>query len=103
MEPTRIEDLDEQQRQPFHGITNIVLMDPEFGRAAAARIGELQAAMHAFMRAYARAIQPVIAEMGRAFEAMREAGLIDESGRPTHRPDRPAWQSPYGPAPRRRR
>ncbi|WP_405925452.1 hypothetical protein [Streptomyces sp. NBC_00035] len=100
MDPVRIEDLPDEERQPFHGITNIVVMDPEFGRAAAARIGELHTAMLTFVRAYARAIHPAIEEMGRIFQALRDAGPIDESGKPTRSPDRPAWQSPYGP-PRR--
>lgn len=103
MELTRIEDLPDDEREPLHSITNIVVMNPEFGPATAARIGELHTAMVTFMRAYARAVAPLIAEMGRAFEAMREAGLIDESGKLARRPDRPAWQSPYGPAQKRNR
>ncbi|MFE5912066.1 hypothetical protein ACFQ6B_23695 [Streptomyces wedmorensis] len=33
---------------------------------------------------------------------LRAAGHIDEQGRPARRHGRPAWQSPYGPPPRRR-
>ena len=47
----------------------------------------------------ARAIVDAFNQLGRQ---LREAGLIDEDGKPVKPADRPAWQSPYGPPPRRR-
>ncbi|MFD3574743.1 hypothetical protein [Streptomyces sp. NPDC058644] len=103
MEPTRVEILVDGEWQPLEGITNVVIYDePEITRAVADRMREAQTAMTAFMRAYAEAARPLIEEAGRAFQTMRDAGLIDDDGKPARRPDRPAWQSPYGP-PRRRR
>jgi hypothetical protein len=104
VKPTRVELLgDNNEWQPLHGITNVVLYDePETVRALTDRIRELQDAMTAFMRAYAETVRPVMEQVGRAFQTMREAGLVEDDGKPAKRPDRPAWQSPYGP-PRRRR
>ncbi|MFC8124678.1 hypothetical protein [Streptomyces sp. NPDC057302] len=103
MKPTRVELLgDAGEWQPLHGITNVVVYnEPEMARAAAERIREVQDAMTAFMRAYAEAVRPLLKEVGRAFQTMRDAGLVDDDGKPTRRPDRPAWQSPYGPPKRR--
>lgn len=68
-------------------------------REAAQRAGQLLAD-------FMRAIEPQLRAMGeaakRAAQAFRDAGLIDEEGKPTARKDRPAWQTPYGPAQRRR-
>ncbi|MEV2249376.1 hypothetical protein AB0I94_02265 [Streptomyces sp. NPDC050147] len=103
MKPTRVELLDDNgEWQPLHGITNIVIYDePEHARALADRIREVQNAMTDLMHAYAEAIRPVMEELGRAFQTMREAGLVEDDGKPARRPDRPAWQSPYGPPTRR--
>lgn len=49
------------------------------------------------------AITEQFEEIGRAFEAMKQAGVCDDHGRPLPPPDRPAWQSRYGPAHQRRR
>lgn len=95
MNPTRVEDLDDEQRRPFHGITNVVIIDsPELRD----RVREMHEDLMKFMTAYARAVSPLLAELGRAFEALRDAGLIDEDGQATRPRDRPAWQSTYGPA-----
>lgn len=103
MEPTRVELLDDTgEWQPLHGITNIVIYDEQTALAVADRIREVQEAMTAFMRAYAEAVRPVMEQLGRAIQTMREAGLVEDDGTPTKRPDRPAWQSPYGPPTRRR-
>ncbi|MBP5918656.1 hypothetical protein F3K34_44095 [Streptomyces sp. LBUM 1486] len=54
----------------------------------------------------ARTYAAAVAQVAKAFEELarhvREAGLANEDGPPARRPDRPAWQSPYGP-PRSRR
>lgn len=58
------------------------------------------------LQAYAEAVTPRLAEVGRAmrqaFEQMQQAGVCDDHGRPLPPRDRPAWQSPYGPPQRRR-
>jgi uncharacterized protein with von Willebrand factor type A (vWA) domain len=55
---------------------------------------------------FARALWPQLEAAARAFaelgQQLQDAGLIDADGKPTARPDRPAWVSPYGPPPRRR-
>lgn len=59
----------------------------------------------AFVKAYAEAVRPVMEQAARTVEvygqALKDAGVIDQAGRPVRRTDRPAWQSPYGPARRR--
>ncbi|MEU9921904.1 hypothetical protein AB0H51_11505 [Streptomyces griseoluteus] len=59
----------------------------------------------AAIRAYMAVMRPKLEEASRllvaAARAIREARIVDQDGRPLG-PDRPAWQSPYGP-PRRRR
>ncbi|MDX3019890.1 hypothetical protein [Streptomyces acidiscabies] len=61
----------------------------------------------AFANAYVTAARPMIEEAVRALEAvgrsLRAARLIDQDGNPVRHPDRPAWQSPYGPARRSNR
>lgn len=42
-------------------------------------------------------------EIARAFESLKQAGVCDDHGKPLPPPDRPAWQSRYGPPQRRRR
>ncbi|MDX2800095.1 hypothetical protein [Streptomyces scabiei] len=70
------------------------------------QIARARETWEAFVRVYAQAIGNAIAEIAKAFDEfvrqLREAGLVNEDGTPAKRPDRPAWQSPYGP-PRRRR
>ncbi|MGW2495865.1 hypothetical protein ACWCV2_15375 [Streptomyces pseudogriseolus] len=63
------------------------------------------AELHTALARFVEALRPQIEAAARAFadlgQQLRAAGLIDADGNPTARPDRPAWQSPYGP-PRRR-
>ncbi|MFB7029653.1 MULTISPECIES: hypothetical protein [unclassified Streptomyces] len=49
------------------------------------------------------ALQAVADALTLFADHLRAAGLLDKDGHPTRRPDRPAWQSPYGPPPRRHR
>jgi hypothetical protein len=60
--------------------------------------------LRAYMQAFTEAAKPAVEAAGRAFaelqQAMRQAAPPQA---PTRRRDRPAWQSPYGPARRRRR
>lgn len=60
------------------------------------------------LREYARhvaapALQEAGREIARAFENLKQAGIVAADGKPARAPDRPAWQSRYGPAHQRRR
>lgn len=100
--PARIEDLDDDARRPFHGLTNVVVYDGSELASVAAAIRELHTAVTAYMRVVARAIRPVMEQIKDTHQALVDAGLIDDQGTPTRPPDRPAWQSRYGPPTRRR-
>jgi hypothetical protein len=75
-------------------------------RVEAERARRAQAVLEAFARAYMQAVKPAVEAAGRAIaeaaQAIQQAGLTDTDGRPARRRDRPAWQSPYGPARRKR-
>ncbi|MEV0443506.1 hypothetical protein AB0I84_13200 [Streptomyces spectabilis] len=103
MEPTRVEELDDTgEWQPLHGITNVVIFEKlDALRETADRIREMHDAVITFMHAYAKAARPLLEEAGRASQTMHDAGLAARDGKPVRRPDRPAWQSPYGPPARR--
>jgi uncharacterized protein with von Willebrand factor type A (vWA) domain len=62
--------------------------------------------VYAAINAFARALLPQVQAAARAFvdlgRQLQDAGFLDENGKPTKRPDRPAWLSPYGPPTRRR-
>ncbi|MET7811766.1 hypothetical protein ABZT26_13010 [Streptomyces sp. NPDC005395] len=73
-------------------------VDSERVRAA---VEQMRAALRAWAEAVAPAVPAMAEEFVRLAEHLREAGVVDEQGRPTRR-DRPAWQSPYGPPPRRK-
>ncbi|KUN96181.1 hypothetical protein [Streptomyces caeruleatus] len=74
-------------------------VDPEQLRAAGEQLG---AAVRAWVEAVAPAVRAAAERLATLGEQLREAGVIDDQGAPRHR-DRPAWQSPYGPARTRRR
>jgi hypothetical protein len=65
------------------------------------------AEVYAAFNRFARALRPQIEAAARTFaelgQQLQAAGLIDADGNPTQPRDRPAWQTPYGPATRRRR
>lgn len=73
---------DEQREALLHNVTEVYA---SFAKFAEALVPQVRAAAETF------------AELGRQLKA---AGLLDEDGNPV-RPDRPAWQSPYGPPKRR--
>lgn len=50
----------------------------------------------------APAVVAAVSQLNQALDGLREAGLLDEEYKPIKPADRPAWQSPYGPPPRRR-
>ncbi|MFD3929709.1 hypothetical protein [Streptomyces sp. NPDC058614] len=57
------------------------------------------------IRKFAELVAPAIlaaaANLTQAMEGLREAGFLDEDFKPIKPADRPAWQTPYGPAQRR--
>ncbi|MFI1723896.1 hypothetical protein [Streptomyces sp. NPDC020489] len=59
------------------------------------------------IRKLAEAVAPAVIaaanQLHQAMEELREAGFFDDDYKPVGPADRPAWQSPYGPPPRRRR
>lgn len=55
------------------------------------------------MQAISEAARARCEEIGRAFDSLKQAGICDDQGRPLPPRDRPAWQSPHGPAHQRRR
>jgi hypothetical protein len=82
--PVQAQLTDEQRKQLLNSVANVT----------------------AALRAFAEALVPAVQAMGQEFtqlvNALQAAGYLDEDGKPIEHPDRPAWQSPYGPAPRRR-
>ena len=55
------------------------------------------------LQVWAEAVQPQMEEIGRALDAVgKQAREAADGCTPAPRRDRPAWQSPYGPARRRR-
>lgn len=89
-------------------------IDPEFQRAwqefreymvrvEAERVRRARAAIEAFNRAYAQAVKPAMEAAARGIAEFQKAMQhVDPPLPPGRRRDRPAWQSPYGPARRRR-
>jgi hypothetical protein len=75
-----------------------------------ARIDEAFARIHAMwegLKAWTEAVRPRLEEAGRSLADMGEvaqqaAAACDVHCKPPRPRDRPAWQSPYGPARRRR-
>lgn len=64
---------------------------------------QAQAAFEAFGRAYAQAVKPAVEAVAQGFAEIQKAMRhVNPPLPPGRRRDRPAWQSPYGPARRRR-
>lgn len=70
--------------------------------ATAELVSTTQAAMQAFMQAFVPVAQSITASFAEIQRPLQSTGLLDADGKPTRPTDRPAWQSPYGPAQRRR-
>lgn len=84
-EPFRLAELtDEQREQLLHQVATAM--------AYARRI----------MEAILPSVNAAAREMAKAFQALQQAGYIDEDGQVVKQRDRPAWASPYGPPPRGR-
>ncbi|MGW5636471.1 hypothetical protein [Streptomyces sp. NPDC003832] len=62
----------------------------------------LDALTQVFQQVIGPAVQQAARDIEQAAEAIKAAGLCDDHGKPLPARDRPAWQSPYGPARRRR-
>ncbi|MEW2529298.1 hypothetical protein [Streptomyces sp. NPDC047071] len=92
MKPIRIEFLDDDgEWLPLHDGTDLGFYEkPSLARAVADRLRTVHDAMTVVMHASAKAVRSALDRAGRAFRARR-------------RPNRPARQSPYGPARRRHR
>lgn len=80
-----------------------------FARIQAERVRRAQAAIDVFMQAMTAVIAPVaeracrdLSEAAEAFRHLPEAEGCNNCSKPAPPRDRPAWQSPYGPARRRR-
>lgn len=101
-EAVRIEDLDDDARRPFHGLTNVVVTDELEIASVAAAIREFHTAVTEYMQVATRALRPFMEQIKHTHQALVDAALIDDQGKPTRPPDRPAWQSRYGPPARRR-
>ncbi|MEI5522509.1 hypothetical protein WB388_18060 [Streptomyces brasiliscabiei] len=67
------------------------------------RIVTVTAEIRKIAEAVAPAVIAAVTELNKAMQALREAGLLDDDYKPIRPADRPAWQSPYGPPPRRTR
>ncbi|KFG08121.1 hypothetical protein [Streptomyces scabiei] len=65
-------------------------------------VANVSAALRELVEACLPAVQAAAQQFAQITQALQAAGYLDEDGKPVKRPDRPAWQSPYGPAPRRR-
>jgi predicted deacylase len=65
------------------------------------RIVTVTAEIRKIAELVAPAVIKAVAELKQAMDGLREAGLLDDDYKPITAADRPAWQSPYGPPPRR--
>lgn len=82
--------------------THLELLSAEARAAAAEAVQQTSEIMRAFARAMQPIAQAAAATLRQLDEALRAAGYTP-GGKPGRRRDRPAWQSPYGPPPRRKR
>jgi hypothetical protein len=104
--------------QELGGITSIDIqmeppeVDPDFAQAwrdvqeyiarvHVERVRLVAAALEAMRRAIQQ-VAPAAQQTGEAFQHLPEAAGCNDCGEPGRPRDRPAWQSPYGPAQRRR-
>lgn len=72
------------------------------GLEAQAALDEIRAAFRAAFQPLLERVTAQFAQLKEAFQHLPEAAGCNDCGRPARRRDRPAWQTPYGPAPRRR-
>ncbi|MFE2912846.1 hypothetical protein [Kitasatospora indigofera] len=70
-------------------------------RDLAALTAQCQTTAIVMFEALAPVARALVAQFAELQSALQDAGLLDADGKPTRRPDRPAWQSPYGPPTRR--
>lgn len=53
--------------------------------------------LHQVAEAVLPSVHAAARDLAKVVEALRQAGYIEEDGKPVQRADRPAWASPYGP------
>ncbi|MGW2170379.1 hypothetical protein ACWC1C_07585 [Streptomyces sp. NPDC001705] len=82
---------------------HLELVSAEARAAVAERAQELGRVVTDFMRALRPMAEAAAATLRQFAEALRTAGFTTPDNKPARRRDRPAWQSPYGPPPRRKR
>jgi hypothetical protein len=80
-------------------------LTPQFTDEQREQLLRSMASAHAAILQLAQACVPILRAAADQFvlhtEALKQAGLLDEEGKPVQLADRPAWQSPYGPPTRR--
>jgi hypothetical protein len=67
-------------------------------RAVAAELGER---IRIAFQPMAQAAVAALKQISESIKKLQQAGICDDRGKPVQPRDRPAWQSPYGPARRR--
>ncbi|MFJ4925330.1 hypothetical protein [Streptomyces sp. NPDC088736] len=77
-------------------------MQERIVRAQMERARQIAAMFDALRQAFRQAM-PAVQQAAEAFQHLPEAEGCDDCGKPPRPRDRPAWQSLYGPARRRRR
>jgi hypothetical protein len=65
-------------------------------------VRRVEEAFEAFGQALAHSVQPAAEQAAHSFEVLQQTMERDPQRAPKPRRDRPAWQTPYGPARRRR-
>ncbi|GAB2331772.1 hypothetical protein AB0N20_27430 [Streptomyces griseoincarnatus] len=85
-------ELHQEQPEPSTELTPLQLYIQQYAPVRDAYI--------AFVKAYVEAARPVMEQLAQAVEVYGKALQDYQQARPVRR-DRPAWQSPYGPARRR--
>ncbi|WP_060888677.1 hypothetical protein [Streptomyces scabiei] len=85
-----------------HDAITLPQLTDEQREALARQTAEFHGAMARIAAVAIPAFQAIVEAFNQLGRQLREAGLIDEDGKPVKAADRPAWQSPYGPPSRRR-
>ena len=83
-------------------MTDLPQLTDEQREALARQTAEFHAAMARIAEVAIPAFRAIVDAFNQLGRQLREAGLLNEDGQPIKAADRPAWQSPYGPPPRRR-
>ncbi|MFC8676733.1 hypothetical protein ACFUEN_29110 [Streptomyces griseorubiginosus] len=79
------------------------LVTAEAGALAREAVQQAHQLIAEFMRVLAPRLRAMSEAAMQVAASLRTAGLTDEDAKPRTGKARPAWQTPYGPAPRRKR